>query len=76
MRRQLAPGKPVARRFQRHLANRVTFFQQRLSSGRIEGLHNKLPSLVEKACGDRNPERFQTAIFFHLGGRNRYPVPQ
>ena len=48
MRRQLAPGKPVARRFQRHLANRVNFFQQRLSSGRIEGLHNKIQSLVKK----------------------------
>ena len=54
----------------------MTFFQQRLSNGRIEGLHNKLPSLVKKACGDRNPERFQTEIFFHLGGLSLYPVPQ
>ena len=73
---QLEPGKKGARLFQRHRDNSVTCFQHRLSNGSLEGLHNQSQSLVKKACGDRNPERFKTDIFFPLGGLNLYPVPQ
>lgn len=76
IRSQLEPVKKVARPFKRHLDNIVTFFQHRLSNGSIEGLNNKIQSLVKKACGYRNPERFKTDIFFHLGGLNLYPSPQ
>ena len=76
IRSQLEPVKKVARPFKRHLDNIVTFFQHRLSNGSIKGLNNKIQSLVKKACGYRNPERFKTDIFFHLGGLNRYPSPQ
>ena len=76
IRSRLEPVKKVARIFQRHLDNIVTFFQHRLSNGSIEGLNNKIQSLVQKAYGYRNPERFKTDIFFHLGGLNLYPSPQ
>ena len=62
VRRQLEPVKKVARLFQRHLDNLVTFFQHRLSNGSIEGLNHKIQSLVKQACGYRNPERFKTDI--------------
>jgi transposase len=76
IRSRLEPVKKVARMFQRHLDNIVTCFQHRLSNGSIAGLNNKIQSLVKKACGYRNPERFKTDIFFHLGGLNLYPSPQ
>lgn len=76
IRSQLEPVKKVARMFKRHLDNIVTFFQHRLSNGSIEGLNNKIQSLVKKAYGYRNRERFKTDIFFHLGGLNLYPLPQ
>ena len=76
VRRQLEPVKKVARLFQRHLDNLVTFFQHRLSNGSIEGLNHKIQSLVKQACGYRNPERFKTDIFSHLGGLNLYPSAQ
>ena len=72
----LEPVKKVARMFKRHLDNIVTFFQHRLSNGSIEGLNNKIQSLVKKAYGYRNPERFKADIFFHLGGLSLYPAPQ
>ena len=76
IRSRLEPVKKVARMFKRHLDNIVTFFQHRLSNGSIEGLNNKIQGLVKKAYGYRNPERFKTDIFFHLGGLNLYPAPQ
>ena len=76
IRSQLEPVQKVAKMFKRHLDNIVTFFEHRLSNGSIEGLNNKIQSLVKKACGYRNRERFKTDIFFHLGGLNLYPVPQ
>ena len=27
------------------------------------------------ACGDRNPERFQNATLFHVGGLDLHPRP-
>ena len=68
--------KQVARRFKGHRDNSVTCFEPRLSNGSIEGLNNKIQSLVKKAYGYRNRERFKTDIFFHLGGLNLYPSPQ
>ena len=76
IRSQLEPVKKVARMFKRHLDNIVTFFEHHLSNGSIEGLNNKIQSLVKKACGYRNLERFKTDIFFHLGGLSLYPAPQ
>ena len=76
IRRRLAPVKKGARMFQRHRDNIVPFFQHRLSNGSIAGLNNKIQSLVKKACGYRNPERFKTDIFFPRGGLNLYPSPQ
>ena len=76
IRSRLEPVKKVARMFQRHLDNIVTFFQHRLSNGSIKGLHNKIQSLVKKAYGYRNRERFKTDLCFQLGGLDLYPTPQ
>jgi transposase len=74
MRSRLAPVKRVVRMFQRHLNNLVPLFEHRLSNGSIEGLNNKIQSLVKQAYRYRNPERFKTDIFFHLGGLSLYPA--
>lgn len=73
IRSRLEPVKKVARMFKRHLPNILTYFVHRLSNGPMEGLNNKIQSLVKKAYGYRNRERFKTDILFHLGGLDLYP---
>jgi len=68
--------KKVARMFQRQLANLLTFFEHRLTKASVEGLNNRMQSLVKKACGYRNRDRFKTDILFHLGGLDLYPKAQ
>ena len=75
IRSRLSPVKKVARMFRRHLENILTFFAHRLSNASSEGLNNKIQSLVKKAYGYRNRQRFKTDILFHLGGLNLYPSP-
>ena len=70
----LAPVKKVARMFQRHLANILTYFRHRLPNAAAEGLNNGIQSLVKKSYGYRNRERFKTDIYFHFGGLDLYPA--
>lgn len=74
IRSRLEPVKKVARMFKRHLPNILTYFIHRLSNGPMEGLNNRIQSLVKKAYGYRNRERFKTDILFHLGGLDLYPA--
>jgi len=74
IRSRLAPVKKVARMFRRHIENILTYFQHRLTNAAAEGLNNAIQSLVKKAYGYRNRERFKTDIYFHLGGLNLYPA--
>jgi transposase len=74
IRSRLEPLKKVARMCKAHLSNILTFFVHRLTNGPIEGLNNKIQSLITKAFGYRNKERFKTDIFFHLGGLDLYPT--
>ena len=74
IRSRLKPVKKVARMCKTHLRNILTFFEHRLTNGPIEGLNNKIQSLIKKAYGYRNKQRFITHIFFHLGGLDLYPA--
>ena len=69
----LAPIVRVAKMFKRHLERILTVFVHRLTNAASEGINNKLLSLIQKAYGYRNRERFKTDIFFHCGGLNLYP---
>lgn len=70
---QLRPVVKVARMFKRHLEPILSVFVHRLSNAHSEGMNNKLQSLIQKAYGYRNRERFKTDIFFHCGGLSLYP---
>jgi len=52
----------------------LNYFVHHLTNGPIEGLNNKIQSLVKKAYGFRNKERFKTDILFHLGGLDMNPA--
>ena len=74
IRSRLEPVKKVARMYQAHVGNILTFFVHRLTNGPIEGLNNKIQGLIKKAFGYRSKERFKNDIFFHLGGLDLYPA--
>ena len=77
MRSQLGPVKKVARMFQRHLENILTYFQHGLTNAAAEGLNNKLQAVIKKAYGFRNRARLYADLYFHCGGLNLYPaLPQ
>ncbi len=67
------PVKKVAKMFQRHLNRILNYFQHRLTNGPIEGINNKIASLIKKAYGYRSFLRFRNDVLFHLGGLDLYP---
>ena len=69
----LTPVMNVAKMFKRHLQQILTVFVHRLTNAASEGINNKVQSLIQKAYGYRNRERFKTDIFFHCGGLDLYP---
>lgn len=69
----LRPIVRVAKMFKRHLERILTVFVHRLTNSFSEGINNKVQSLIKKAYGYRNRERFKTDIFFHCGGLDLYP---
>ena len=75
IRSRLEPVKRVARMFRKHLANILTYFTHRLTNAMAEGLNDGIQSLVKKAYGYRNRERFKADIYFHFGGLDLYPNP-
>lgn len=70
---QLRPFIAVARLFRRHLERILQVFELRLTNAPAEGINNKIQSLIKKAYGFRNRDRFKTDIFFHCGGLDLYP---
>lgn len=73
IRSRLKPVKGVARMLRDHLPNLLTYFVHRLTNAAMEGLNNKIQSLIKKSYGYRNRERFKTDVFFHCGGLDLYP---
>ena len=73
IRSRLEPVKKVARMMKRHLPNIVSYFKHRITNAALEGINNKIQSLIKKAYGYRNKDRFKNDILFHCGGLNLYP---
>ncbi len=71
---QLAPVIAVAKLIQRHLPNILTYFAHPITNAVSEGLNSKIQTIKKRAYGFRNPEHFKTAIYFHCGGLDLYPV--
>ena len=73
IRSRLEPIKKVARMMKRHLPNIVSYCKHRITNAALEGINNKIQSLIKKAYGYRNKDRFKNDILFHCGGLNLYP---
>ncbi len=73
IRSRLEPVKKVARMMKRHLPNIVSYCKHRITNAALEGINNKIQSLIKKAYGYRNKDRFKNDILFHCGGLNLYP---
>jgi transposase len=67
------PVIEAARLIHRHLPNVMTYFTHRITNAVSEGLNSKIQTIKKRTCGFRNRE-FKTAIYFHCGGLNLYPV--
>jgi len=63
-----------ARMFRKYLRQILTYFWHRIINAVSEGLNSKIETLRKMAHGFRNREHFKTAIYFHCGGLNLYPV--
>jgi len=57
----------------KYLQNVLTYFKHHVTNAAAEGINNKIQTLINKAYGYRNKERFKTDILFHCGGLNLYP---
>ncbi len=64
----------VAKMLERHLEGVLNFFAHRVTNAVSEGLNSKIQTIKKMAYGFRNKEHFKTAIFFHCGGLQLYPV--
>jgi transposase len=71
---RVRPVIKAARTVQRHLPNILTYFTHRITNATAEGLNSRIQTVKQKACGFRNRDHYKTAIFFHCGGLNLYPV--
>ncbi|MGH2609536.1 MAG: ISL3 family transposase [Tepidiformaceae bacterium] len=71
---RLQPVIEAAQLIQRHLPNVMTYFTHRITNAVSEGLNSKIQTIKKRAYGFRNREHFKTAIYFHCGGLDLYPV--
>lgn len=71
---RLAPIVEKARMIKRHLANVMTYFTHRITNAVCEGVNSVIQTIKRNACGFRNEDHFRTAIYFHCGGLQLYPV--
>ena len=70
---RLAPVRRSAATLKRHVDGILRYCQHPITNGATEGLNSKIMTIKRKACGFRNPQNFQTAIYFHCGGLDLYP---
>lgn len=71
---RLPPVIAAAKTIARHFDNVMTYFKHRITNAMSEGLNSKIQVVKERAAGFRNVENFKTAIYFHCGGLDLYPV--
>jgi transposase len=73
LRSTLAPVRRVARMCGRHPGNLPAFFARRGTNASAEAVDSRIRSLINQACGYRNPRRLVTEIFFHYGDLDLAP---
>ena len=73
-RSQLKPVKKVADMIKSRLGSVLSYCRHRITNGVAEGLNSKIMTIKRKCCGFRNIDNFKTAIYFHCGGLDLYPL--
>ena len=71
---RLEPVKKAAKTFKSHLYGVLNYARHRITNASVEGINSQIETLWKSACGFRNKKRFRTAILFHFGGLDLYPV--
>jgi transposase len=64
----------VAKMLKNHLANILTYLRIPITNAAAEGLNSKVQLIKYRARGYRNTDRFERAIYFHLGGLDLSPT--
>jgi len=73
IRSRLEPVKRVARMVKRHLSGIVNAVVLKANNAMAESINARIQRIKRLACGFRNEQRFQRAIYFHLGGLDLHP---
>jgi transposase len=71
---RLEPVIETAQMIHKYLHNVLTYFTHPITNAVAEGLNSKIQTIKKMAYGFRNREHFKTAIYFHCGGLQLYPV--
>ena len=71
---RLQPVIEAAKTLKRHEAGLLSYFAHRVSNAGAQGLNSRIQAIRVSARGYRNREHFKTAIWFHLGGLQLYPI--
>jgi transposase len=67
IRSRLEPVKKVARMVKKHLWGIINAVVLRATNAGAESINARIQRIKRMACGFRNQQRFQRAIYFHLG---------
>ena len=71
---RLQPMVETARTIRNHLWGIINAIVLQVTSAGSESLNAKIQKLKRWACGFRSRNRFKTAILFHFGGLDLYPM--
>ncbi|MEX0745255.1 MAG: transposase [Phycisphaeraceae bacterium] len=71
---RLEPVKQAARMIKRHVHGIVNAVVLKATNALAESINGRIQTVKRMACGFRNTERFQRAIYFRLGDLNLHPA--
>ena len=71
---RLAPVIKAANTLKTHIDNIVTYARHRITNALGESVNAKIEKVKRLACGFRNRSHYRTAIYFHCGGLNLFPL--
>jgi transposase len=71
---RLQPVIDAARSLKRHEADLLSYVARRVTNAGAEGINSRIQAIRVVARGCRNRKTFKTAMWFHLGGLQLYPI--
>jgi transposase len=74
IRSRLQPIQKLAHTIKNHLTQILNYIDKPVSNGPLEAINATIETIKRRACGFRNRHHFRTAILFHCGGLQLYPV--